>query len=321
MEASPTSIDDSAQQGETSALQNWLITEISNGAVPAPDANTEYMVVYPSSTTITADGTTLCGQSGVGGYHSDFLGEISGQMTPVAYGVLPRCAAMDGLTELQIFTGASSHEIIEAATDPFPNINPAWAQDDNAHLFWDEADSGSEIGDMCEIQPEAFFQFSDFPFVVQRYWSHAAARAGTDPCVPEYPGEVFFNAVPELPDNVTFPMQGGNITVISKKIAVGASATIDLDLYSEGPTTPWTVTVQDFNQLQTGDPSQALLGITMSQTEGENGTKLPVTITVNSAGNENTNGQINDTELFLIESTQGTGQNQIVNLWWGFVSN
>ena len=277
------------------------------------------MIVYPSSTTITADGTTLCGQSGIGGYHADFLG--AGQMNPIAYGVLPRCAGFQGETELQVFTGATSHEIIEAVTDPFPDFNPAWAQDDDAHLFWDEADMGAEIGDMCEIQPEAFFQFSDFPYVVQRFWSNAAARAGTDPCVPEYPGEVFFNTVAELPDTVQFPVyRGGNITLAleeDRRRLLGDDH--DLDLYSEGPTQPWTVTVQDYNELETG--GNPLLSFSMPQTLGQNGTKLPLTITVNSAGNQNTNGQINGTELFLIESIQGTGSNQIINLWWGFVSN
>ena len=39
-EAAPTSIDDSAQGGQSSALQTWLAGEISTGNVPPPDANT-----------------------------------------------------------------------------------------------------------------------------------------------------------------------------------------------------------------------------------------------------------------------------------------
>jgi hypothetical protein len=316
-EAAPATIDDTARQGQNSDLQNWLLGEITAGTVPEPDANTEYMIVYPATTTITEDGTTLCGQSGVGGYHTD----IQNGQTLIAYGVLPRCAGMGGLTDMQIFTGSSSHEIVEAATDPYPDFNPAWSQCDNAHIFWDEADFGSEVGDMCEVQPEAFYQFPDFPFVVQRIWSNQAARMGTDPCQPEYAGETYFAAVPVLPDLVSFPQIGNSIMVSTKKIAVGASGTVELDLYSEGPTQPWTVTVQDFNYLTTGNASSALLSFSMPQTTGQNGTKLPVTITVNTAGNMNTNGQIDNSELFLVEATQGTGNNQVVNLWWGMVSN
>ena len=316
-EASPLTIDDTAQQGVNSDLQTWLLAQISSGAIPSPDANTTYMIVYPSSTTITEDGVTLCGMSGVGGYHTDLQ---SGSQL-ISYGVLPRCSAVQGLTEIQTFTGATSHEIVEAVTDPYPNYNPAWAQCDDAHLFWDEADSGSEVADMCEIQPEAFYEFPDFPYVVQRIWSNAAARRGTDPCQPEYTGETFFAAVPVLPDMVTFPEVGNSIVLSSKKIAVGSSGVVTLDLYSEGPVAPWTVTVQDYNYLMTGNMADALLSFTMGQTVGQNGSQLPVTITVNAAGNQNTNGQINNSELFLVESTQGTGNNQIINLWWGMVSN
>ena len=112
----------------------------------------------------------------------------------VAYAVLPRCGTgFGGSSIVDTLTKAESHELIEASTDPYPDISPAYADVDIDHIYWAIVLQGaSELGDMCEQDPQANMEFSDSPFIVQRFWSNRSAHAGHDPCVPLWPGEVFF---------------------------------------------------------------------------------------------------------------------------------
>jgi hypothetical protein len=310
-QAAPTTIDDGGNSYPT-ALEKWLLAEIANGDLPAPTANTEYMINYPSGTTVTSDGTQC---QDFDGYHSD-IEDSSNNL--IAYGVIPRCKD-PGSTILNTFGSTVSHELIEAATDPYPDYQPGWPQADNKHLFWDEANDGSEIGDMCENDPEAYHQFSDFPFTVQRFWSNKSALAGHDPCVPEIPGAVFFNAVPELNTTGLFDYYGTDAHVSSVSIAKGATGTVYLDLYSDGSLANWDVTAYDYNYFFTG--SGALLTLDMPVTKGNNRSRLALNITVNDVGNANTNGQIDNTELFVIQSSQGTSEKSPAHFWYGIVTN
>ena len=54
---------------------------------------------------------------------------------------------------------------------------------------------------------------------------------------------------------------------------------------------------------------------------GSNGDTIQVTITVLAAGNESQNQQVNGTELFLVESTQGSGSSALSHIWWGLVGS
>jgi hypothetical protein len=314
--AAPATIDDTSNSsGSNTALETWLLSEITSGALPATSGDTEYVINYPASTTVTEAGT-LCAD-GTGGYHADMTDNSNNL---IAYAVVPRCPAAQGFTVDQNFTTSASHEVIEAATDPWPDYQPGWAQADNAHLFWDEANSGSEIGDMCENDPEAYYQFSDLPFMVQRFWSNAAAKAGHDPCVPALPGETFFAAVPELPTTDSFPYYGNTVQTDAIKIPVGQSAMVTVDLYSDKPTAGWTVQVYDWLTFFNGEPpSSALLTIDPPSASGNNGDRIPFKITVTSAGNENTNGEITDTELFVVQVQQGSGSNATQHFWFGLV--
>ena len=314
-ENAPATIDDTSDAaGDNTALETWLLNEISTNALPAPTPNTTYMINYPAGTTVTSDGN---GCEAFDGYHSDMTNSES---TLISYGVIPRCTD-PGSTTLITFSSTVSHELMEASTDPYPDYSPAWAQADNAHLFFDEANDGSEVADMCENDPEAYTVFPGFPFTVQRIWSNASALAGHDPCVPEIPGAVFYNAVPELPDTGPFDYYGNTVQVSSVKIPVGGTKTVYVDLYSDGSIADWDVNVLDYGYFNGGNASDNLLDITMPKTTGNNGTRLPVVITVKSAGDPNTNGQIANTEIFAIISSQGTSQTAPAHYWYGIVTN
>jgi hypothetical protein len=317
-QTAPTTIDDSFTQAGNSDLQNWLLGVIGTNGIPAAGPNVVYMINYPTQTTVTQDGASAGGGNcdAFGGYHA---GLQDNQGNNLAYGVVPRCPAVPGATADQTFTSSASHEVVESATDPYNS--PAWLEADDAHMFWDEANGGSEIGDMCENDPEAYYQFPDFPFVVQRFWSNASAKAGHDPCVPEIAGQTFFAAVPEVSDTmITFPNDFGNpVMAAGTKIAVGASSTINLDLYSDKATSPWQVQVQDLNDFAGG--GSPLLTLSLGKSTGNNGDKIPLTIKVNAAGNATGNNQGNgealNTEVYVIVVTQGNLQ----HFWFGAVGN
>jgi hypothetical protein len=309
-EMAPATIDDTG-------IQAWLANELApsdggpdgGSTLPQPDANTVYVIFYPASTTITLQNQQSC--TSFGGYHSDAIVQTAQGMTDVPYAVIPRCTNFPPLTGVDAITGTTSHEMAEAATDPLPmSMTPAYAQVDDAHLYWMRLLGGGEVGDMCAQFPGAFTTFSELPYAVQRIWSNAAAKAGHDPCQPPLPGEVYFNSPPNLPDMITVMTFGGMFTERGVHIPVGQSKTIQLDLYSDAATSgPWTVSVKDAASTL-GMSTTPLLDLKLDKTSGVNGEKLNLTITVKTAGKHNT-------ESFIIESRLG---NQ-VNLWFGLVGS
>lgn len=114
-------------------------------------------------------------------------------------------------------------------------------------------------------------------FVIQRIWSNASIAAGHDPCVPALPGEVYYAAIPVAPDTILTGSQGsptGEEALSSRglKLPIGGQATLELALYSDGATAgPWSVSLQSY------DPTE--LGISLSQTTGQNGSLIKVTLT------------------------------------------
>jgi hypothetical protein len=290
-ERSPLNIDDSA-------VQTWLAAQIaSNTAMVAPQG-TVYVVSFPSSTSITFQGLQSCFT--MGAYHNSFA---LGGGSNVAYAVVPECA-VSGKSTLQATTSAASHELIEAATDPLPLSGPAYASVDDAHRYFQVLLGGGEVGDLCAQWPSSFFVPSGFSYMVQRTWSNVAAAAGRDPCQPSLPGETFFNAVPAFADTIAIldgvqgePTQG-------VRIAVGASATVDVHLYSDHDIGAWTVSALNL-------PSQASnLSFAWDRTTGQNGDTLHLTIKVNGVNS------VFGGDPFLLSSMQGS----TTNYWLGYVA-
>jgi hypothetical protein len=312
------------QYWDDSQIQAFLAAKLNAGdpAFPAPDANTIYAFFFPPNVTITTLGTpdsdagdaaappasaTSC--TGFGGYHDNIT--LANNMD-VAYAVVPRCATFGPLGGIDAITGPASHELAEAATDPFPSTNPAFLTVDAPHSYWTRLLGGGEVGDMCAQEDSSFVKFPpDVPYVVQRIWSNKAALAGTDSCMPTPAGNVYFNTYPVMPDMITYSSRGVTTTSKGIEIAVGASRVVEFDLASTAPTSgPWTVKIIDSSS--TGDTylSAAFMECGGAATcSGENGVKLHATITVVSAGRRGT-------EPFLIESTLPSG---VYALWAGLV--
>ncbi len=122
-------------------IQAELEAQIAAGKLPPSDANSLYMTYFPDGVSIEIAGQKSCQQFCA--YHEGFNSKSG---APVYYGVMPVCGGFgcgfgDAFGNLTI---VSSHEAIEAITDPFPTpgSSPAFPQ------AWNTTD-GQEIGDLC----------------------------------------------------------------------------------------------------------------------------------------------------------------------------
>lgn len=296
----PSAIDDAS-------IQSWLAAKFNTDdpAFPVPDANTLIVLYFPANVTITLQGSASC--STFGGYHQEIQLDAAHQNQTVAYAVLPRCGT-DPFDPNTGVTGAASHEIIEAATDPTPNLDPAYATVDDLHRAWGRVLGGGETADLCAQDPNSFVKFPGFDFAVQRSWSNVAAAASHDPCVPvTATSGSYFNSVPVL-DDLTVTGQGGNMfTVKAVQIPVGTSKDIDVQLFSDGPTSgPWTIEAHDSAEFLGGT---SVLSFAFDKTSGQNGDVIKMTVTMTGTPQRST-------ESFLLVSRLG-GE---VNFWVGSIA-
>ncbi len=124
-------------------IQTELQAQIAAGNLPKPNNNTIYMTYFPAGYSISIAG----GQSCVDfcAYHDAFK---SAKFGNIFYGVMPSltgsCSFGCG-SGFSALTFDSSHELLEAITDPFPTpgSNPAYPQ------AWNTS-NGYEIADLCE---------------------------------------------------------------------------------------------------------------------------------------------------------------------------
>lgn len=290
--------DDGPENIDDAQIQTWLASELAAGApFEPPSSGTIYVIFYPFSSSVTFDGQESCFT--MGAYHSSIV--VGG--VNVAYAVIPECATATATTE-QTTTSAASHEMIEAATDPFALVGtPAYAGVDASHAYLPVVVGGGELADLCAQWPASFFVPDDLPYTVQRTWSNAAVVAGRDPCQPELDGETFFNAVPTMTDTVHVGTSTPAETTLGIAIAPGESKVVEVLLYSEADVGPWNVSA---TSIPIGGTN---LAFAWDKTTGNNGDVLHLTITAKLV--EPTYGG----EPFLIESTLG-GE---TNYWVGYV--
>jgi hypothetical protein len=131
----PSSITDPQISAKLDAL-------IAAGTLPKPDANTLFMNYFPPGTSISLDTSKSCVQFCA--YHSTATLSTGGNFY---YGVMPdqggSCAGGCGRgSQLDNTKVTSSHELIEAVTDPAVGLNI---------LSWYD-DAQGEIGDICNGQ-------------------------------------------------------------------------------------------------------------------------------------------------------------------------
>ncbi len=198
------------------------------------------------------------------------------------------------VTDLQERTIDMSHELVETATDPFPDSDPAYTQEDDADIVWTLVTDG-EVADMCEFNDDANLIPPGSTYMVQRSWSNAAAARFENPCVPALTTTPYLNSFPRL-GNVSYA--AGHITTQGIRIPLGQSQTIDVALLSGTPMAqPWGVAAYDYDE--------AILGLTADSTlmpasfDGGNGDSFRLTISPTGADSY-LNG-----EAFIIWSDYG----------------
>jgi len=236
----PRHLSGAAATSDTAIRQ--ILTSHLTGTTPAwgaPSENTLYSFTLPVGTAfVDQRGAKLCG-----GYHDDVI--VGG--VDVAYSIQLPCTFPPPTTPLQVLTFTLAHELVEGVTDPRWEHDYAWGAVDPAHQVWSYVTDG-ELADLCEFVDT--FLWTDAPgmtYAIQRIWSNAAARAGTDPCVGG-PSATYYQSVPEQPDAMTITLFGGNVATMGKKIALGASGTLTLHVAGTG-SGPFRVTATDIATL------------------------------------------------------------------------
>ena len=154
------------------SIQAELAAQIDAGILPAPDANTIYMVHFPHSKSIhDPSGSGSCVAGGFCAYHSNFVHNSKN----IYYGVNPDMTAGSGCdagcggsTPFNNQTSVSSHELVEAITD----AQVGSATNAAPPLAWYDLNNG-EIGDICNAVQGAILGGDGVTYTVQKQWSNA----------------------------------------------------------------------------------------------------------------------------------------------------
>lgn len=296
-EQAPTTIDDAQ-------IRTWLAGKLfGDAATFGPfSPSTVYTIFYPASTTV---GT------GCQPYHWTFQDPDDLNLI-VSYVVVPLCNG-GGTNVEDAMIESLTAAWVSALTDPaYPPAGSGYEFFDLNHVVWGYV-TGEEIGTACSGLEGASSVYTP-PSVghpVTKVWSNAAASAGHDPCVPAPTGTAYFNSAAVLPDTFDWPLGNAQTTGMTQGVHIpsGQSKTVDIDLFSDAPTSgPWTVSA---SEVDIGFGTGALK-LSLDKTSGKNGDVLHLTI---AASPDADAGQM--WEVFKVTSTLGA----TTTTWVGPVSN
>lgn len=164
-------------------IQKELERQVATGQLPAPTADTLYMIHFSGGITITMDDgngglASSCQQFCA--YHNGFKSKAGAN---IYYGAMPElsgfaCSMGCGSGSLlDRTTTSASHELMEAVTDPFPTpgSHPAFPQ------AWNTS-GGEEISDLCQSAPSGKLIGSAKSYLVTQNYlnsTHACSTAKT----------------------------------------------------------------------------------------------------------------------------------------------
>jgi hypothetical protein len=217
-------------------IVDLLFQGVADGTLPKPpDGNLGeviYIANFPVHTKVTFGGSdSSC--IDFGGYH------LSARRNGVelVYAVIVTCPGFfQGLSTLEGRQIATSHELIEAATDPIATNRPAYQLVDPLGSW---SGLGTEVADLC-VRSDETAVWREGGFAAQRSWSNAAIASG-DPCVPVSSGAPYFNVVV---DGTGLP-----------RIPPGGHESRTLIGFSTGSTSDWQLSAQ---AAKTGNPTVKL---------------------------------------------------------------
>lgn len=221
-------------------INQQIAAAVTASTIPAPTDDSLYIFFFPSTTTIWI-GAVNTGQescSAFGGYHNGMM--YTDGTTHIRYAILPDCEP-GSTRDLESVEVATSHEVVEATTDPDPTLGPlTWYLDvpENGSTLttnqerndpWTNLQFG-EIGDNCESVSNHTWPLDDAGTTVQRIWSISAAAVSHNPCIPVPAGETYYNASPDKAIYVA---------------NVGQSFTVDVSAFTDVARPAWTLEAFD----------------------------------------------------------------------------
>ncbi|HEY6040122.1 MAG TPA: hypothetical protein VIV58_37825 [Kofleriaceae bacterium] len=288
------------------ALVAWLAqkldgTHTAEGWPAEVDPQTIYSVFLPPGAVLHDPYGDSC--AAYGAFHDEAMGAHG---ESIIYALMPRCNY--GGPMIDDLTVSYSHELIEAATDPLVETDGAYGEPDPDNYVMGYT-PGAETGDYCEYVDTAYLRLEGYE--VQRTWSNKASLAGKDPCVPAPKQTAYIAAVPMFTDqtSINSVYTGAKLMTRGASVAVGQSTTLEIQLISDRPTDPFTVSAIDV--------SNGELGFAWDATTGKNGDVLHLTVTRKKAG------QLPGSE-FMLQTNAGTGATMAKaasSQWWGYVGN
>ncbi len=198
---------------DPSSFPSYLETHFASDAtMPASAPDNIYLISMPYSWQYT---TSFC--QSMGGYHTVLYDQTRNY--PV-YAVIANCSDdLEGNVEV-----SASHEIAEAATDPFTG---SWTFLSSSSPW--AFSGGGEVGDMCESNSTHYLT-SDGRYSSQYLWSNDAARLGEVPCQPWPSDEVYIQTL-------------GPETLQS--VPPGGTANIPITGWASGPIAEWAVVAEE----------------------------------------------------------------------------
>jgi hypothetical protein len=227
-------------------LSTFLVQALTEGyaTLGAPREDTIYALFLSPDSTLTMQGQTFCGDGDPSANHEE-VAFADNHLVDAFFPTCPTSSASSTLTGVDALTPTVSREIVETATDPFVYSNPAFGMIDGLHALWAGAIHEEEVGDLCENERPNLITPPDIGHPVQRIWSNRSAQAGTGPCVPVPPGEVYFNAVAAMPTLVDYDPFGETYPLPAMDAEVGLPVSAQIS-FRGGPTAPSPLTAVAF---------------------------------------------------------------------------
>jgi len=199
-------------------VEQLLNARIVDGTLPAPTDGILYMIYFPSSVALTlASGARSC--LDFAGYHGEAQ---SSSGVRFSFAAVPTCFGSSGTGDQAAIEAVASHELVEAATDPFPDSAPGYLITDMSNPWVIEP----EVADLC-----ATLALDQSGHHVQRIWSNSAAAAGQQPCVPAPSGAPYLTT--SSPEVIPAVMAGSSTTIELTGYATTTVADWSLDVSQE----------------------------------------------------------------------------------------
>lgn len=207
-------------------IETYIENAVAADPGATPDGKTVYMVYLPPDVDVYDDdlGAENTGCQLYAGTHSAYrpVNPDGTLGTARMWALVQRCPAPPPLA-VALLTTAASHEIIEAATDPLPDLS--WSLGALGAQPWTQspwiASFAGEAADLCEGT-----QITEGDYTFQRIWSTTAAHGVGDPCVPHLDGVPYVNA--SVPEG-WYPL------------SAGASIDIPITGFGDGPAPDWRI--------------------------------------------------------------------------------